>query len=113
MARLAAFLGAPAPDMTTDLPEVRSQSVGKWRERPAAQLEEIRAIMEPTLGAFGYDWRELASPGDTARRVLDRTSRFFAGPKFFGGAGVSVRPRAEPRGAGGAVQGPNPTLIAP
>ena len=101
MARLAAFLGTQAPDMATDMPEVRSQSVGKWRERPAGQLDEIRAIMEPTLGAFGYDWRERASPADTLRRVLDRASRFFAGPKFFGGAGVSVRPRAEPGGLGG------------
>jgi hypothetical protein len=101
MARLAAFIGAPAPDMATDMPEVRSQSVGKWRERPAGQLEEIRAIMEPTLGAFGYDWRERASPADRLRRLLDRASRFFAGSKFFGGAGVSVRPRAEPGGLGG------------
>ena len=101
MARLAGFLAMEAPDIVGDLPEVRSQSIGKWRERPAGQLEEIRAIMEPTLGAFGYDWRDAASPGDTLRRVLDRASRFFAGPRFFGGAGVSVRPRAEPGGLGG------------
>jgi hypothetical protein len=101
MARLAAFLGLQTPPAAAELPEVRSESVGKWRERPAGQLDEIRAIMEPTLGAFGYDWPDRTSPADTLRRVLDRTSRFLAGPKFFGGAGVSVRPRAEPGGLGG------------
>ncbi|HLY78860.1 MAG TPA: sulfotransferase, partial [Caulobacteraceae bacterium] len=101
MSRLAAFLGMEAPDISAELPQVRSESVGKWRERPAGQLDEIRAIMEPTLGAFGYDWRDLPSPGDTIHRLRDRIARFLAGPKFFGGAGVSVRPRAEPGGLGG------------
>jgi len=99
MARLAAFLGVE--DAAGELLEVRPQSVGKWRDQPVRHLAEIRAIMEPTLGAFGYEWRDDASLGDTVRRVLDRTSRFFAGPTFFGGAGVSVRPRAEPGGLGG------------
>jgi hypothetical protein len=101
MARLAAFLGVEGPSAAGELIEVRAQSVGKWRDQPARYLAEIRAIMEPTLGAFGYEWRDDAALGDTLRRVLDRSSRFFAGPKFFGGAGVSVRPRAEPRGLGG------------
>jgi hypothetical protein len=101
MNRLAAFLGVEGLNPDDELLEVRPQSVGKWRNQPARQLAEIRAIMEPTLGAFGYEWRDDASLGDTARRVLDRASRFFAGPKYFGGEGVSVRPRAEPGGLGG------------
>jgi hypothetical protein len=105
MARMAAFLGVDLPSVVAELPQVRPQSVGKWQAQPLRQLDEIRAIMEPTLGAFGYDWRERASLADTSHRILDRASRFFAGRQFFGGEGVSVRPRAEPGGLGGLFRG--------
>jgi hypothetical protein len=101
MARLAAFLGLEGSGLEGELVEVRTQSVGKWRTQPARHLAEIRAVIEPTLGAFGYDWHDGPSLGDKIGRVLDRTSRFFAGRKFFRGEGVSVRSRAEPGGLGG------------
>jgi hypothetical protein len=54
LARVAAFLGLAAS--SADLPPVSAASIGKWRRQPAAQLAEIRPILEPTLGAFGYVW---------------------------------------------------------
>jgi hypothetical protein len=91
VARMAAFLGVDAVRDESQWPEVSAQSVGKWRQQPARQLAEIRSIVEPTLGAFGYEWA--AAP---LRRGIDRMSRWLAG-----GDGVSVRPRAEPGGLGG------------
>jgi hypothetical protein len=94
MARLAAFLDVDAPrGAWTD---VRAQSVGKWRRQPARQLAEIRPIVEPTLGAFGYAWGDGASVGEALQHALDRASRMLAR-----GGGVSARPRAEPGGLGG------------
>lgn len=100
MTRLAAFLGA-TPPQDADWSGVSAESVGKWRAQSTRRLNEVRAIVEPTLGAFGYDWTDNASLGDDLRRAMDRASRVLAGPKFFGGEGVSVRPRAEPGGLGG------------
>jgi hypothetical protein len=94
MARLAAFLDVEAK--RGDWSDVRAQSVGKWRRQSARQLAEIRPIVEPTLGAFGYDWSEGGSLGDTLRQALGRASRWLAG-----GDEVSARPRAEPGGLGG------------
>ncbi|HZZ87178.1 MAG TPA: sulfotransferase, partial [Caulobacteraceae bacterium] len=54
LARVAAFLGLAAA--SNDLPPVSAASIGKWRRQPAAHLAEIRPILEPTLGAFGYAW---------------------------------------------------------
>ena len=94
MARLAAFLDVDAPQR--DWSDVRAQSVGKWRRQSARQLAEIRPIVEPTLGAFGYAWGDGGSLGDAMRHALDRVSRMLAR-----GDGVSARPRAEPGGLGG------------
>jgi hypothetical protein len=96
MARLAAFLGVDAASAAADWSEVTSQSVGKWRRQSARHLAEVRAIVEPTLGAFGYDWKEDETLADTVRRTLDQASRFFAV-----GDRVSVRPHVEPGGLGG------------
>jgi len=56
-AHVAAFAGLTTPTQAS-LPEVRSASVGKWRLQPAKRLAEIRPILEPTLGEFGYAWDE-------------------------------------------------------
>lgn len=96
MARLAAFLEVPPVSGEGDWSDVRAQSVGKWRSQSPRQLAEIRPIVEPTLGAFGYDWTEASSLADLVRRALDQVSRVLAGDD-----GVSVRPRAEPGGLGG------------
>ena len=96
LTRLARFLGvSDAPDQA-DWSDVRSQSVGKWRTQPVRHLAEIRPIMEPTLGAFGYDWPDGSSLGDTVTRALDRVSRLLTA-----GGGVPAGPRAEPGGLGG------------
>jgi hypothetical protein len=95
MARLAAFLGVEAA-AGADWSEVSAQSVGKWRRQLPRHLAEVRAIVEPTLGAFGYDWKEDETLADTVRRTLDQASRFFAV-----GDRVSVRPHVEPGGLGG------------
>jgi hypothetical protein len=99
LARLTAFLGVEPP-AGADWPEVRSEvrsdSVGKWRRQPAKRLAEVRAILEPTLGAFGYAWTENDSPGDAARRLLGKLSRPLTMRE-----GVSAGPRAEPGGLGG------------
>ena len=65
LARVAEFLGIEGPRAAHETMDVYATSVGKWRERPAREIAEIRAIMEPTLGAFGYDWNDDASLGDT------------------------------------------------
>jgi hypothetical protein len=96
MARLAAFLDVDAPRGEGCWSDVRAQSVGKWRRQSPRQLAEIRPIVEPTLGAFGYSWSDGASVGDALRHALGRVSRMLARAD-----GVSVRPRAEPGGLGG------------
>jgi hypothetical protein len=95
MARLAAFLGVEHV-ASSGMPEVKTGAVGKWRLQSARRLAEVKAIAEPTLGAFGYDWAGEESLGDTVRRTLDRATRFFAR-----GDRVSVRPHVEPGGLGG------------
>lgn len=70
--RLAAFLGLEAPRGALDGAAVSVKSVGKWRRQPRRHIAQMRAILEPTLASFGYDWE-----------------------------GVSAGPRAEPGGLGG------------
>ena len=78
--RLADFLDLAAPaDVTSD---THDRSVAKWRAQPAAKLEELRPILEPTLASFGYAWE--APDGSGSR-----------------GAGVSAGTGAEPGGLGG------------
>ena len=96
MARLAAFLGVEHGSAGEGMPEVKTGAVGKWRQQSPRRLAEVKAIVEPTLGAFGYDWAGDESLGDTVRRTLDRATRFFAR-----GDRVSVRPHVEPGGLGG------------
>ncbi len=100
-ARVAAFLELAPAGEAADWSEVSAGSVGKWRSESGRRLAEIRPVIEATLAAFGYDWMERGSFGDGVRQAFDRTSRLLAGPRFFGGEGVSVRPRAEPGGLGG------------
>jgi hypothetical protein len=91
LARLAAFLGIPAPRQGFDWPDVRAQSVGKWRDQPARQIAEVRAIVEPTLGAFGYGWNDAGAVERAIAAVSDMLRR----------EGVSAGPDAEPGGLGG------------
>ena len=92
--RVADFLGVEPPTAAA-FADVRAEGVGKWRGCPARQVEETRAVLEPTLGAFGYGWEE-AAPGDSpARGLAGRLSRWMRG------SGVSAGPRAEPGGLGG------------
>jgi hypothetical protein len=89
LARLAAFLNVDPPPALAGA-DVSSQSVGKWRRRPAREIEEVRAVLDPTLAAFGYDWDD--SP--TGRGMASKLSRWL-------GNGVSAGPHAEPGGLGG------------
>jgi len=95
LARLADFLGLPAPTEAFEWPDVRVQSIGKWRRQPARQLADVRAILEPTLGAFGYGWGE-GGPRGGAERVLRTIAE-----SLRWGSGVSAGPGAEPGGLGG------------
>lgn len=64
IARLADFLElAGAPDLAG---EAYAGSVEKWRAQPRRRLEELRPILAPTLGRFGYVW-------ETARARWDQT----------------------------------------
>ena len=91
LARLAAFLGVEPPSPALACADVRSQSVGKWRQQPAREIEEVRAVLEPTLAAFGYAWDGRARPG---RALASKLSQWLGG-------GVSAGPNAEPGGLGG------------
>lgn len=90
LARLGAFLGVEPPSPALAGADVRSQSVGKWRQRPAREIEEVRAVLEPTLAAFGYAWDD-RPPGQALAVKLSQ---------WLGG-GVSAGPNAEPGGLGG------------
>jgi hypothetical protein len=90
LARLAAFLGLDPPPQALACADVRSQSIGKWRRRPAHEIEEVRAVLEPTLAAFGYGWEDRAA----GARLASRLSEWL-------GNGVSAGPRTEPGGLGG------------
>jgi hypothetical protein len=63
LARLAAFLGVDPPPLALACDDVRVQSVGKWRDRPAREIEAVRAVLGPTLAAFGYDDWDQGLPG--------------------------------------------------
>ena len=95
MARLAAFLELPGLRQATDWPDVQAHSVGKWRKQSARQLAEVRAVIEPTLGAFGYAWSEQLAIGERAGRALAALAEIMRG------RGVSAEPNAVPGGLGG------------
>jgi hypothetical protein len=90
LARLAEFIGVEPPPFGLACADVRTQSVGKWRRQSAREIEEVRAVLEPTLAAFGYDWDE----GAIAAGLASKFSQWL-------GNGVSAGPRAEPGGLGG------------
>jgi Sulfotransferase family len=90
LARLSGFLGVEPPSPTLACADVRSQSVGKWRQRPAREVEEVRALLEPTLAAFGYAWED-RPPGQALASKLSQ---------WLGG-GVSAGLNTEPGGLGG------------
>jgi hypothetical protein len=71
MARIADFLGLEPPPQSLDCADVRSQSVGKWRQRPRRQIAEAMTVLEPALSAFGYGQSEVFAPG----RVLGGIAR--------------------------------------
>ena len=96
LARLASFLEIDAPRASVDRHEVSTQSVGKWRRAPRRALADVRPILEPTLGAFGYHWDETAGEIGT----LGETFRHWLQARM-AGSGVSAGPRAEPGGLGG------------
>jgi hypothetical protein len=96
LARLAEFLEIESPPGPSDWSDVRSGSVGKWRAQPAEHLAEVRGILEPTLGAFGYAWTQGATLRESVHRALGALSR----PAIKGEV-VSAEPRAEPGGLGG------------
>src|SRR6185312_2582388 len=93
LARVAEFLGVDPPTGTTH-GDVRLQSVGKWRRHPARHIAETRAVLEPTLGAFGYGWEAEATAQTARGRLASKLSRWM-------GSGVSAGQRAEPGGLGG------------
>ena len=90
LSRLAAFLGVEPPSPALACADVRSQSVGKWRQRPAREVEEVRAVLEPTLAAFGYPWDD-RPPGQA---LASKLSQWL-------GVGVSAGLNTEPGGLGG------------
>ncbi len=53
-ARIAAFLGLPACELSTEALGVDSGRVGKWRALPEAETAEVLQLLEPTLTAFSY-----------------------------------------------------------
>jgi hypothetical protein len=54
-ARIAAFLGLPAPGLSPDALAVNPGRVGKWRSLPPIETGEVLELLAPTLAAFGYD----------------------------------------------------------
>ena len=90
LARMAEFVGVDPLPFGLAWADVRTQSVGKWRRQSPREVEEVRAVLEPTLAAFGYDWED----GPTAAGLASKFSQWL-------GNGVSAGPRAEPGGLGG------------
>jgi hypothetical protein len=90
LARLAAFLGVEPTTPALAAADVRAQSVGKWRRRPAREIEEVRAVLQPTLAAFGYAWDD----GVPSQGLAAALSQWL-------GRGVSAGLNAEPGGLGG------------
>ncbi|HEY2709487.1 MAG TPA: sulfotransferase [Caulobacteraceae bacterium] len=72
--RLAAFLELPLV-ADSDWSDVRSQSIGKWRRQPAGQLAEVRALIEPTMAAFGYPWNDPPSFAERLGRAMQAANR--------------------------------------
>ena len=70
--RIAAFLGIPPPaDPGLGL-VVDAGSVGKWKTRPAREIAEIKAVLEPTLAAFGYGADQRPAPLAAVARLFTR-----------------------------------------
>jgi hypothetical protein len=70
--RIAAFLGLPPPELSTEALHVDTGRVGKWRTLPEATTTEVLALLEPTLTTFGYGEALAAgvdslAAGDSAR----------------------------------------------
>jgi sulfotransferase family protein len=96
LARLAAFLGidgAISADVTSG---VRATGVGKWRQRPAREIAEVRAVLEPTLSSFGYGWDEEPVWGTARAPRVRGLSDFWRSWE-----GVSAGSHANPGGLGG------------
>jgi uncharacterized membrane protein YkvA (DUF1232 family) len=66
--RIAAFLGLPPPELSTEALHVDTGRVGKWRTLPEAKTAEVLALLTPTLATFGYVEPPLAAgdPSDPA-----------------------------------------------
>jgi len=75
LARLAEFLGLATARF--DAGEVRAQSVGKWRQQRPRDVAEAMAVLEPTLGAFGYGDDQVAP----SLRLLGVIGRALARPR--------------------------------
>ncbi len=60
--RIAAFLDLPVPADPGLGIEIARGAVGKWKSRSAREIADIKAILEPTLTSFGYDWDRGAGP---------------------------------------------------
>lgn len=90
LARVAAFLGLDPAPAAPICASVRTTSVGKWRRHRAREIEEVRAVLAPTLAAFGYPWEREARMTPLRGKLM----RWLEG-------GVSAGPRAEPGGLGG------------
>ena len=58
LGRAAAFLGMPFRPQVASAIGTTTAAIGKWRLQPPKSLAEIRPILEPTLGRFGYAWEE-------------------------------------------------------
>jgi hypothetical protein len=56
VATIARFIGMSLPDQVlASLAAQASKSrIGKWRNLPARELEELHYVLEPTLSCFGY-----------------------------------------------------------
>ena len=107
LARLAEFLAVEPPPGPSDWSDVRTGSVGKWRDQPAGQLAEVRAVIEPTLGAFGYPWTE----GGTMRASVHRALAVLSGR---GRRRERCRPsHARSPGGWGGCSGSGPNVSAP
>ncbi len=95
LTRLAAFLGVDPPSEALDCADVSSQSVGKWRGQPAREVEEVGAVLGPTLAAFGYSWEDGApGHGRPVQGLASKLSQWLW-------RGVSAGQNAEPGGLGG------------
>jgi hypothetical protein len=96
--RLADFLSVQPPHGAAfEARDVRTGSVGKWRRAPRRAIADVRAILEPTLSTFGYDWDASAGQFETRGEMF----RNWLAPRLSPGGGVSAELGAEPGGLGG------------